>query len=195
MFEDIAGVILAGGKNERFDGQLKAKIIINGETIISSIIRAIRDIFGEIIIVTNTPEEFREFRRFRIISDFIQDAGPLGGIHAAIKTTSKKAVFVIAGDMPFVEKKLIISQIEMFREKICEALIPRLNSLTEPLHSLYSTSILEKLERYMDETNVRSVNGFLKEIDAKYMDLPASDVNIRSLVNINSPSDLTKLYS
>ena len=49
----ISAAILAGGAATRFDGRMKSKIIIDGETIISRIISVIRDIFDELIIVTN----------------------------------------------------------------------------------------------------------------------------------------------
>ena len=60
MENRISGVILAGGDNKRFGGILKSNTIIGGETIISRITGTVRDLFNEIIIVTNTPAEFRE---------------------------------------------------------------------------------------------------------------------------------------
>ena len=67
----ISGAILAGGAASRFNGRMKSKIIIDGETIISRIISVIRDIFDEIIIVTNNPEEFADFSFCRIVQDEI----------------------------------------------------------------------------------------------------------------------------
>ncbi|MCJ7448434.1 MAG: molybdenum cofactor guanylyltransferase [Bacteroidales bacterium] len=189
MYKNISGVILAGGDNKRFGGQPKAKIIIGGRAIISRIAVTIEDIFDEIIIVTNVPAEFKEFSHFRIISDLFQNAGPLGGLHAAMKTTSKEAVFVFAGDMPFLEKQLITNQINRFAEEKCNALVPQVNDFTEPLHSIYSNSILNKLEKYLNE-GTYAVREFLERIDVKYMRLPDSDVTIRSFTNINYPSDL-----
>ena len=79
----ISGGILAGGANKRFGGITKATIIVDGEKIITRMLRTIRDLFEELIIVTNTPGEFQEISGCRIIEDQYKEAGPLGGIHAA----------------------------------------------------------------------------------------------------------------
>ena len=105
--KNISGVILAGGENKRFDGIIKSNIIIRGSSIISRIIDTISDIFEEIIIVTNTPEKFHPFNNCKIVADQFLKAGPLGGIHSAIKASSKESVFIFAGDMPFLDKKII----------------------------------------------------------------------------------------
>ncbi len=46
MFENIAGVVLAGGKSLRFGGQPKTDIVIDGRKIINRIIDAIAPVFG-----------------------------------------------------------------------------------------------------------------------------------------------------
>ena len=101
MPNNISGVILAGGANKRFGGITKAKVVIDGLTIISRIIFVIEDLFSEIIIVTNRSEEFRDLISFKIVEDQYLNAGPLGGIHSALKSSSEDAIFVFAGDMPF----------------------------------------------------------------------------------------------
>jgi molybdopterin-guanine dinucleotide biosynthesis protein A len=91
MIPGISGVILAGGNSKRFNGIVKAKIIIEGKTIISRIIETIENIFDEIIVVTNTPKEFQEYTGCKIIGDQFLNKGPLGGIHAALKKSKKEA--------------------------------------------------------------------------------------------------------
>jgi len=191
MYNNISGVILAGGKNNRFGGHPKAKTVIGGKTIISRITETIENLFDEVIIVTNDPEEFREFGHLRIITDIFRNAGPIGGLHAALKTTSKDAVFVFAGDMPFLEKQLILDQIKRFAEEKCDAMVPQVNDYIEPLHSIYSISILNNLEKYLNESGNYAVGEFLKRIDVKYMILTDSDIKTRAFININYPSDLT----
>ena len=68
MINNISGVILAGGANKRFNGIIKAKIIIDGNTIISRIIEIFSEIFDEIIIVTNTPEEFKDITAAELLA-------------------------------------------------------------------------------------------------------------------------------
>jgi len=186
---NISGVILAGGQNRRFGGINKSNLIIGGSSIISRIINTISGIFPEIIIVTNTPEEFHAFNKYKIVPDQFLKVGPLGGIHSAIKTSSKDSVFVFAGDMPYLDKEMILNQIECFSLCSADVLMPRVNAYVEPLHAIYRNSILRTLDDYLSH-NIRSaVRDFLENVNVNYMDLPESEQTKRAFINVNTPDD------
>ena len=189
-FHNIAGVILAGGASKRFNGIIKAKIIIDGDTIISRIIDIMDELFGEIIIVTNSPCEFKEFNSCKIIGDTFLNKGPLGGIHSAIMNSSCDSLFFVAGDMPFLDREIIMKQIEYFNDNNFEVLIPRIDHLTEPLHGIYKKSLLRKLEEYLEVETDYSVSAFLKKTDVNYLQYEESEKTRRAFFNINLPSDI-----
>jgi len=188
----ISGVILAGGAGKRFGGIIKSNLVVEGETIISRIISVINDIFEEKIIVTNNPEEFRGLDQCRIIGDYYQKAGPLGGIHAALKSTSAEACFVFAGDMPFPDKKIIEDQILKFSNSEYDVLIPRVGKLIEPLHAIYRKSLLEELEKFLYGNKSRAVRDFLRDKNVGYLQIPENATSRKAFANINSPSDVSK---
>lgn len=190
--EKISGVILAGGENKRFGGITKSNIIVGGSSIITRMIGTISEIFDEIIIVTNTPDEFQLFRQYKIVPDKFLKVGPLGGIHAAIKNSSKGSVFVFAGDMPYINKELIIEQIRYFNLKKADALIPRINEKDEPLHAIYSYSVLKKLENYLSSENKYAIRDFLEIIKVSYMILQDAEKHRRAFTNINTPEEADK---
>lgn len=187
----ISGVILAGGANKRFGGITKSTIIIEGEKIISRVIATIRDLFEEITIVTNTREQFLEFSEYKIVEDYYKKAGPLGGIHAGLKSSSGGAIFVFAGDMPFLDKDIIADQIEEFNRNNYDALIPRVGKLIEPLHGIYRKSVLTSLERFLSESNSRAVRDFLPEINTCYFQIKETEASLKAFANINLPSDIS----
>ena len=191
MFSNISGVILAGGTNTRFDGRIKANLIIDGRTIISRITDILNQVFSEIIIVTNTPEEFGEYSRYKIVSDQFRMVGPLGGIHAAMIASTGEALFVVAGDMPLIEKSMIIRQIEYFQNNKCDVLIPAVNQNIEPLHAIYNISILKRLEGYLTGDYGYAVREFFKSMDVNYMQLEDSEKIKNAFTNINFPSDIS----
>ena len=193
MANRISGVILAGGSNKRFGGITKANVVIDGETIISRIISTISDLFVEIIIVTNKPEEFQEFIQYKIVKDQYLKAGPLGGIHAALKASSEDAIFVFAGDMPFLDKEIISDQINEFSKRQHDVLIPEVNQFIEPLHAIYRKSVLNHLERFLLEGKSRAVRDFLSEVNVGYLQMTKNEKTEIAFVNINSPSDLPKI--
>jgi molybdopterin-guanine dinucleotide biosynthesis protein A len=194
-FNNISGVILAGGVNSRFDGRTKANLIFDGSTIISVITEILNQIFTEIIIVTNTPDEFSEYSEYIIVGDIFKKVGPLGGIHAAIKAASCNAVFVVAGDMPFLNKSMIISQSNFFLNNICDALIPSVDQNIEPLHAIYNITILKKLEDYLTGDSDYAVRGFVNKIDTKYFGFDNSDQANIAFTNINTPADFINFKS
>jgi molybdopterin-guanine dinucleotide biosynthesis protein A len=189
MSENISGVILAGGENRRYGGINKSNTIIGGSTIILRIVRILSEIFGEIIIVTNTPEEFESFNTCKIAEDLFKKAGPLAGIHSAMKASSKGSLFVIAGDMPFPDKEIILDQIRVYSTTEAEAVVPRVNGKEEPLHAIYNNSILDKLNSYLSASNRYGVIDFLQKLNVQYIDLPDNDETKRAFFNVNTPLD------
>jgi molybdopterin-guanine dinucleotide biosynthesis protein A len=188
----ISGVILAGGDSKRFGGITKSNITVGGESIISRIIKIVRDLFDEIIIVTNTPEEFRKYNRYIIVCDQFLRAGPLGGIHAAIKAASCEAVFVFACDMPFLNKELIIEQIDAFNNDY-DILVPKIGGNIEPLHAIYRKTLLGDLEKFLTETKNKPVRDFLREMNTGYFLIEETDENKKAFININSPDDFSSI--
>ena len=95
----ILGVVLAGGKSQRF-GQDKSQVKLNGKILIDYILSEIIDEFQEILIVTNQSISFMRSGKIKVIQDFKKGLGPLGGILSAmkwIKDNNKKYI-----DLPFL---------------------------------------------------------------------------------------------
>jgi len=193
MIKNISGVVLAGGASSRFNGIIKSKIVIDGRTIIARIIDIFDELFDEIIIVTNKPEEFTEYNRCKIIGDCILNKGPLGGIHAALKETDREALFVVAGDMPLIDKDYIIKQADFYMKNLCEVLIPRVNNYIEPLHGIYKKTIMPVLEEFLKRENDYALRDFFKIADTGFLEFDDSDKSQKAFTNINSPSDIIKV--
>lgn len=191
MINNIAGVILAGGEGKRFRGVTKANIVVDGRTIISRIIEVFKAIFEETILVTNSPEKFMEFEEICIITgDVYLNKGPLGGIHSALFNTKKDSIFVVGGDMPFLDTDIILKQIKFFEKNSCDSIVPVIGQNIEPLHGIYKKSVLEILEKYLSTDNNNSIRGFLKKIDICYFPVEDSEKSRLAFTNINSPEDL-----
>jgi molybdenum cofactor guanylyltransferase len=190
MIKNISGVILAGGAGKRFRGTIKPKILVEGKPIISRILDSFDGIFDEIIIVTNTPDEFIGYSSCIITGDQFLNRGPLGGIHAALKMTGREAIFVVAGDMPYLDKSYILRQIESFEQSYCQVLIPKINNLIEPLHAIYRRNILNLLEDYLIRNNDNAIRNFIGLTEVRYLQTEDSEDSSKAFTNINSPSDI-----
>lgn len=187
---NISGVILAGGENRRFGGNIKAKSLVGGKRIIDRILNITCGIFDEIIIVTNTPEEFSDLKNCKIVGDYFKETGPLGGIHSGMVNSSKEAVFVFAGDMPYLSHKLIMRQIGAYNSKPSDAVIPEWTRGIEPLHAIYRRSLADKLEEHLNSSKDYNIRVFLNKIGfTLYKPEVNADV-IRAFTNINTPADV-----
>lgn len=193
----ISAAILAGGENKRFNGKTKANIQISGIRIIARTVKILHDIFDDIVIVTNTPDEFKGYQHFTIVPDEIKNVGPLGGIQAALKAAKNDAVFVFASDMPCISSEIIRKHIDFYNKRRCDAAIPRIKDFKEPLHAIYHKKIEEQLLEFLKGTNKYSIENFIKDLNVRYHNLDDIDFNKRAFVNINTPQDLScmELYA
>jgi molybdopterin-guanine dinucleotide biosynthesis protein A len=190
MYSDITGVILAGGVNKRFGGITKATVMLSGKTIVRRMTDVLDKLFQDIIIVTNTPEEFTEFKKYKIVKDIITKAGPLGGIDAAIENTSNRAVFIFAGDMPFLNGKVIEDIIRYYKAEDSEAVVPRIGTYIEPLHAIYKVTVGESLKAFLTTKENHSVQNFLKRIKVNYIEMENTAELKSAFTNINTTYDL-----
>lgn len=190
---NIAAAVLAGGENSRMSGRNKGFICISGEPIITRTVRLLGEIFEEIVLVTNSPQEYKAYKdMFYLAEDIIKGAGPLGGIHSALSATKKEAVFFVACDMPFLHNALISRLVRRFSKLDCDALVPRINSFIEPLHGIYKKSLRDKLELFLRTNTDYSVRNFLAALNVEYFDLADNASNRKVFKNLNTPDDLQK---
>ena len=191
MQKKITAAILAGGPAKRLKGVVKANLLVEGETIMERSFTILNNLFSELIIVTNSPDEFSEYKGCLIIGDYFKGIGPLAGIHSALKSASGDAVFIFAGDMPLLSSELIKKQTTLYSELECDILVPRIGAAIEPLHSIYSRSVLQKLEDYLASGGSRAVRDFFQVADVRFMDLGEEMNSI--FFNINTPSDIVEI--
>ena len=188
---NLSGAILAGGKNKRMEGADKSFIDIQGIPIIQRAVNILKEMFEEIIIVTNSPADFESYRKeCHIVSDIIKDVGPLGGIHSALSHTTKEGVFFVACDMPYLHKGLIRRLLEEARKDTKSCVVPYSERGLEPLHAVYSKASLENIKLCLDKKEF-SIREFLKHCNCKY--IKAQNDEMSSFHNINMQADLKEI--
>lgn len=188
MEKTISAAVLAGGKGQRMKGVDKTALVLDGETIMSRILKTTGDLFHEIIIVSNDRTEVQECHNCMIVSDIYKDKGPIGGIHSALHYSNSDAVFVFAGDMPLLSRDLILRQIAAFNSGTCDILVPRIEVSIEPLHSVYSRKIAHTLEEFILSGSGNAIRDFFLRVNTCYMDIAEGEKEAFS--NINNHADL-----
>lgn len=190
MKKAITGVILAGGLNKRFNGQNKAFIRLDGQVIIERLYRLFKDLFDEIIIVTNSPFFFSGFDCL-IAADLFSFRASLTGIHTGLFYASCDHIFVCACDTPFVKTTLIETVLEATHPPV-GATMPATSAGLEPLCAVYAKKCLPLVERHITRNQMKIQRVFgkkrIREISEKK--LRQADPDLVSFFNINRPEDL-----
>ena len=86
---NILGVVLAGGKSQRF-GQDKSQVKLKGKLLIDYILNEIVDEFKETLIIANDPINYMQSDKISITKDFKSGLGPLGGVLTGMKWIKEK---------------------------------------------------------------------------------------------------------
>ncbi len=182
---DVSGIILAGGDSKRM-GCPKPFLEICGKRMIDIVLGKLRQIFTEVIIVTDKKEAFLN-QDCKVIEDVIKDCGPLGGIYTGLNEIDSSAAFFTACDMPNLHNELILRLIDSTDLKRYECTVPKHSKGIEPLHAVYSRQVLPKVEKILSSGKL-SLREVLANCRCKYVDVDENELS--SFININTPDDL-----
>ncbi|MBN2363898.1 molybdenum cofactor guanylyltransferase [candidate division WOR-3 bacterium] len=183
-------VILAGGKSSRF-GRDKAFEKFGDSTLVESVFFSLKEIFSDIIIVTNCPENFSIFEA-KTVKDIVPGRGPIGGIYTGLLSSSSQRIFAIACDMPFLDKDFIKYMISI---KEGDVIVPRKEKdLYEPLHAVYSKNclpyILDQLNK--GDNKIQNFFSFVKTVYVEKDVILRFDTEMKMFFNINEKNDLKR---
>ena len=179
----MTGVILAGGRNSRI-GQNKAFLEIGGKMIIKKTIEIYKKIFDEILIITNTPEDY-QYLGLKVYTDLIPNRGSLGGIYTGLHYSKSDYAFFAACDMPFLNERVIRHIIKGARDY--DIIVPYYKHRLHPLHAVYSKRCLPIFKGMVEENRLKIKALFLKFRVKKIADIP--ETRLPPFSNINTKED------
>jgi molybdopterin-guanine dinucleotide biosynthesis protein A len=190
MTNPCTGVILSGGLNTRFDGVNKALVRVGERRIIDWLLEVFSDLFDDIILVTNQPEQFLQYD-LTIVTDVFDQRSSLTGIHTGLFYAKNPYAFFSACDTPFLKKELVEMLTENIEPKI-DIIMPQTTAGFEPLCAIYSKRCLKSAEDHL-EANKLKIQWALRSHRTKNItedDLRLVDPDLISFFNINTPQDL-----
>lgn len=189
----ILGVVLAGGKSQRF-GQDKSQVKLQGKILIDYILSEIVDEFNETLIVTNNPISFMSSDKVFLTKDFKKGLGPLGGVFTAmkwIKENDKKYNWIstFPTDTPFFTKKELKNFYENIKIDDSKLFFIKSKKTRHNIFGLWSMDLMDQLESdllkgerkvelWANSVGVSTINIEYKKIDPFF--------------NINTKEDLEK---
>lgn len=189
----VTGLILSGGKSKRM-GRPKAFLPYEGSTVIGHIVREIKDLFNEVFIVANEVESFEDLG-VDVVKDILPHRGPLGGILSGLMTSSNHYAFVMACDMPLIDKRLVRELVS--RRQDNDVVVLSHPQGIEPLFGVYSKNCIKPLEESLFAGNL-SVQDFLSGLKAGIYEWMPERQDAEALppfFNINTPQDYSRVIA
>jgi molybdopterin-guanine dinucleotide biosynthesis protein A len=148
MFKNVTGIILSGGNSSRMSKN-KALLKIGNKTIIERVCDQMRQIFKDVVLITNTPDEYK-FLDIPIYQDIYYHQGPLAGIHSGLINSKTETNFIISCDLPLITKELIEYFVEFKTNKLIT--VAKANGYIQQLAGIYQKECLATAENILIES-------------------------------------------
>jgi molybdopterin-guanine dinucleotide biosynthesis protein A len=140
---DLTAFILAGGKSTRM-GADKAFIELDGRTLLVRALELARSVTPDVHIVGD-PAKFATFAS--VVEDIFPNCGPLGGIHAALRSSQTELNLILAVDIPFVSAALLRYLIDRARQSASAAVtVAHSGGNCQPLCAIYRRNFADAAE-------------------------------------------------
>jgi molybdopterin-guanine dinucleotide biosynthesis protein A len=183
----MTGIILSGGENRRM-GTDKAFLKLSGLPLIEHVLRSLKSVFHDLIIVTNAPDHYTAYG-VTVVTDAFDLKGPLTGIYSGLMRSTTEYNFVVACDMPYLNPALISYMAGLAEGN--DIVIPSVNGLLEPLHAVYHKRLIPLIEEQIkhDRRRIRDLFGQVQMRYVTEQEIDRVDPGRKSFKNLNTPKD------
>jgi molybdopterin-guanine dinucleotide biosynthesis protein A len=198
MYNDITGIILAGGNSKRM-GVNKSFMKIGDQTIIERTAELMKGMFNRVLLITNNPDEYK-FLELAIFEDIYKNVGPLAGIHSGLTHSATEKNFIISCDMPLITKDVIEFIINYKTDKLVT--ITKADGFIQQLCGLYSKDALPEIIKLIEDDGIIieteqqnksscKVLQLVKELNSEIINIESEYVGYLPgmFLNMNKPED------
>jgi molybdenum cofactor guanylyltransferase len=186
----VTGVILAGGQSRRM-GRDKAFLPFGKGLLIERVIEVVQQVIEDVILITNTPEQYQHFG-LPMFSDVIPQAGSLGGIYTGLVSAKTPHSLCLACDMPFVKPEFLRLLCDTAAE--ADVVIPRNAEDFQPLCAVYSQVCREPIRQKIEASRLK-ITGFFDQVRVRIIEgelLARYDPHDILFFNANTPEEYAK---
>jgi len=139
---DLTAFVLAGGKSTRM-GRDKAFLPWEGGTLLSQAIKLVAAVTPNSYIVGDSTK-FASYGA--VIEDIYRDRGPLGGIHAALSSTTTDVNLMLAVDLPLIEPRFLQFMVGLAQQSDAVVTVPCSGGVWQPLCAIYRREFAQPAE-------------------------------------------------
>ena len=184
---NCAAIVLAGGKSSRM-GSSKALLPIDGEPLIVHIVRALRQLFDEIVIVGTAQVPLPALPE-KLICDEVPYQGPLAGLYYGLRAISGQWSFICSCDAPFLDLSLVAHLVSCVQGY--DVVVPFWEERFQPLSAVYRRELIPVLKQQLTIGELRFARLYEKVPTrvVREEELRRFDPEGLSFFNLNRPED------
>lgn len=183
----VTAFVVAGGKSSRM-GTDKAFLELAGKPLVTYALDLARSVTSDARIAGD-PEKFAAFAPG--VQDIYPDRGPLGGIHAALASTSTDWNLVLGVDMPFLEARFLRYLITEAESSHAVVTVPSANGGLQPLCAVYRKEFSAAAEQSLSQGK-NKIDALFSEVSHRIIseqEMIDSGFSPHQFRNLNTPED------
>jgi molybdopterin-guanine dinucleotide biosynthesis protein A len=188
--DDVTAFVIAGGKSIRM-GKDKAFLEFKGRILLARALE-LAAVVTEDVRIVGDPRKFAAFGR--VIEDIYRERGPLGGIHAALKSSSTELNLMLAVDLPLVEQNFLKYLVSAARETKTVVTIPRTSDGMQPLCAVYRREFAEVAEQALGQGK-NKIDALFTEAETRVVgpeELSQAGFSSQMFRNLNTREEFEK---
>jgi molybdopterin-guanine dinucleotide biosynthesis protein A len=180
-------------------GRDKARVALQGRSLLEWVLEALRQVCDEVLVVTSTEGLVHQRDAMgdamgdaRLIADHTPGRGPLGGLYTGLGAASADMVLLVGCDTPFLQPALLKRVVQTGAGR--DAGVPRLEGIPQTLQATYARRCLPTIERLLAHGRP-GLRDLLLLTDVAYLDtdeIIKTDPDLLSFFNVNSEADLER---
>jgi len=183
---DITGLILAGGKARRLDGQDKGLILLGNMRLIEHVLKQLRPQLGDILINTNRNQDDYLQLGYPVIADTLPDfAGPLAGLLSGLQYIKTEWMLCVPCDNPWLPATLVDKLVQAVQENQRLLAVASCAGNLQPVYCLLHRSLQASLTSYLTEGQ-HKVQDWVRQQPHCVVEFP----DAREFENINTAEQL-----
>jgi molybdopterin-guanine dinucleotide biosynthesis protein A len=192
----FCAAILAGGRARRLGGTRKAFLEVDGRAIVDRQLEVVAPRTARIAVVLARADDDEPYTRrgLAVLRDPIDGAGPIAALAAALAWAAGDALLALACDMPFIDGRVV--DLVVARAHGADLAVPIADGRVQPLLACYGVRCRALVDaalaagdrRLASLPDAARASGLTVE-EITESEIRTIDPDLRSLVNINEPSD------
>lgn len=183
--------VLAGGRSSRM-GSDKALLALGEQTLLQRALQVASGV-AECVRIAGPKDRYAAFGE--VVEDIYRDCGPMGGIHAALKSTTTNLNLMLSVDLPRMTPGFLRWLLEQARDAAEFIVVPQAAGGPQPLCAVYRREAFGPVEKALQngEYKIARLFSHVPTRIVPEQEIVANGFSTAIFQNINTPEEYDRL--